>query len=364
MTEEGGVFAVILAGGSGTRFWPASRALRPKQLLALGPSSASLIRETVRRIAPLSPPERVLIATGKRLLVGTREALPELPASAFLGEPQAKNTAPCIGWASAVAFRRDPEAVVMVLPSDQHIGDEPAFLDAVRRAVASARDGVITTIGVEPTRAETGYGYIEVGDAVAGCVSRVARFVEKPDAAKAAEYLASGRYVWNSGMFFFRAREMLDALRAHAPAIAEGLDDIEAAVAAGAAAEAEATERAFEAFPSISIDYAVMERAERLHVVSASFGWSDLGSWQSAWELSPKDAAQNAAPQGSILVDASGNIIRTLAGAEGKLVALVGVEGLAVVDTGDALLVMPRERSQDVRAVVDALKASGREPLL
>ncbi|HMR74728.1 MAG TPA: mannose-1-phosphate guanylyltransferase [Polyangiaceae bacterium] len=364
MTEQGGVFAVILAGGSGTRFWPASRSLRPKQLLALGPSGDSLIRETVRRVASLSPPDRVLIATGKRLLQGTREALPELPPSAFLGEPQAKNTAPCIGWASAVAFRRDPEAVVMVLPSDQHIGDEAAFLAAVRHAVASARAGVITTIGVKPTRAETGYGYIEVGDAVTEAVSRVVRFVEKPDAETAEEYVASGRYAWNSGMFFFRAKDMLDAVRAHAPEIAKGLDDIDAAAKKGPEAEADATERAFAAFPSISIDYAVMERAETLHVVSASFGWSDLGSWQSAWELSPKDASQNAAPEGSILVDARGNIVRTLAGAAGKLVALVGVEGLAVVDTGDALLVMPRERSQDVRAVVDALKASGREPLL
>ena len=364
MTADAHVYSVILAGGSGTRFWPASRARRPKQLLALGPSDESLMRETVRRVAPLSPPERVLIATGKRLLDATRKALPELPETAFLGEPQAKNTAPCIGWAASIAHRRDPDAVVMVLPSDQHVGDEAAFLSALRQALVSARAGVITTVGIQPTRPETGYGYIEVGDAVADGVAQVVRFVEKPDTPKAQEYFRSGRYVWNSGMFFFRAKDMLEALREHAPEISSGLRAIQEAAARGGDAEAAATEEAFEGFPSISIDYAVMERAKRLHVVPADFGWSDLGSWQSAWELSEKDAANNAVPDGTVLVDARGNLVSTSAAADGKLVALVGVEGLVVVDTGDALLVMPRERSQDVRAVVDALKAAGRSDLL
>lgn len=358
------VFAVILAGGSGTRFWPASRSQRPKQLLAIGPSPNSLIAETVRRIARLSPPERVLIATGQRLLESTRAALPQLPASSFLGEPMAKNTAPCIGWAAAIAHRRDPEAVVMVLPSDQYVGDEAAFVAALEAALTSARDGVITTIGVRPERPETGYGYIEVGADVAPGVAQVARFVEKPDLPTATQYVQSGRYVWNSGMFFFRAADMLAALRRHAPEIATGLDDIEQAALQGEAQEQKATTKAFAAFPSISIDYAVMEHAERLHVVSASFGWSDLGSWQSAWELSSKDAADNVAEPNTILVDTRGNIVRTLGNAAGKVVALVGVNDLVVVDTGDALLVMPRSRSQDVRAVVDALKARGRPDLL
>ncbi len=352
------VFSVILAGGSGTRFWPASRAARPKQLLALGGGDDSLIARTVRRIEPLCCAEHTLIATGERLLEATRAALPWLPAASFLGEPIAKNTAPCIGWAAAVARRRNPNAVVMVLPSDHHIGDEPAFRRALERALESARRGVVTTIGIQPTRPETGYGYIEAGDDVSEGVRSVARFVEKPNIERAREYLASGRHFWNSGMFFFRAQDMLDALEQHAPAIAEGLSKIEQAAQFGAAAEAEAARAAFEAFPSISIDYAVMERAERLHVVPASFGWSDLGSWQSAWELSDRDVDDNAVPEGAVVVDARGNLAVVLSGRK-KVVALVGVEGLCVVDTEDALLVMPRDRAQDVRQVVEVLKARG-----
>ncbi|MCA9593425.1 MAG: mannose-1-phosphate guanylyltransferase [Myxococcales bacterium] len=352
------VFSIILAGGSGTRFWPASRRARPKQLLGLGASSEeSLIASTVRRLLPLCAAEHVLIATGAHLLDATRRALPDLPESSFLGEPIAKNTAPCIGWATAIACRRDPDAVVMVLPSDHHIGDEPAFRAALTRALDSARAGVITTIGITPSRPETGYGYIEAGDVVSEGVRRVQRFVEKPDVDRAKEYVASGRYFWNSGMFFFRGRDMLEALRAHEPAIARGIEAIDVAAREGTAAEVAATRAAFDAFPSISIDYAVMERAERLHVVPASFGWSDLGSWHSAWELAEKDPAGNAAPEGAVLVDAKDNLAVTLHGK--KVVALVGVEGLCVVDTEDALLVMPRERAQDVRLVVDALKARG-----
>lgn len=352
------VYAVILAGGSGTRFWPASRRLLPKQLLAIGPDpSESLIAGTVRRIEAFCPKERVLIATGAHLLDATRRALPWLPDNAFLGEPVARNTAPCIGWASAVALRRDPDALVMVLPSDHHIADIPAYQRALRSALESARNGVITTIGIAPNRPETGYGYIEAGDPVADGVRKVARFVEKPNRERAQEYVASGRYFWNSGMFFFRARTMLDRIAEHMPELHAGLERIERAAEAGAEAEARVTREVFETAQSVSIDYGVMEKTSPLHVIPAEFGWSDLGSWQSAWELSPKDEAGNAGESSAVFIDARGNLARDLrTDGKSRTVALVGVNDLCVIETDDAVLVIPRERAQDVRLVVEHLQ--------
>jgi len=334
----------------------------PKQLLAIGPEPDSLIAATVRRIESLVPAERTLIATGVHLLDETRRVLSWLPSAAFLGEPIAKNTAPCIAWASWEVVRRNPNGVVMVLPSDQHVGDPQAFLDAVRRAVESSARGPITTIGLLPTRPETGYGYIEAGAESSPGVRDVARFVEKPDRARAEEYAASGRHYWNSGMFFFRADVMQAAVREHLPEMAAGLDRV---FSLPPAQRARAIAEEFERFPSISIDYGVMERARSLAVVPASFGWSDLGSWQVAWELASKDAQGNAAPAGAVLAGARGNLVRDLRtdGRE-RVIALVGVEGLCVIETDDALLVIPRERSQDVRVVVDELKARGRSELV
>lgn len=355
------LYTVILAGGSGTRFWPASRRLRPKQLLSLGPSGQSLIAATVRRIEPLCPPERTLIATGAHLLEPTREALPWLPPESFMGEPVAKNTAPCIAWTTWEALRRDPEAVIMVLPSDHHIGDEPGFRAVLERAVEAARSGPIVTVGITPTRPETGYGYIEAGEERAPGVRRVVRFVEKPDRTRAEEYLAAGRYAWNSGMFFFRADVMERAIREHLPGVASELDALALAPAGEVSSR---TAAAFARFPSISIDYAVMEKARDLSVIPASFGWSDLGSWQSAWELGDKDEAGNVAPPEAVLADARRNLVCDLGGRPGKLVALVGVEDLCVIETDDALLVIARERAQDVRQVVEALTARQRADLL
>ncbi len=353
------VYAVILAGGSGTRFWPASRRALPKQLLAIGPDrERSLIAETVRRIEAFCPPERVLIATGAHLLDATRRALPQLPDDAFLGEPFARNTAPCIGWASSVVARRDPEGIIMVLPSDHHIAKPSAFRDALNLALESAAEGVITTIGIAPNRPETGYGYIEAGAQVKSGLHRVQRFVEKPDLARAKEYLASGNYYWNSGMFFFRARTMLERIAEHMPDLAQGLERIASSAGRGPDAERDATREVFESTKSVSIDYGIMEKTSPLHVVPADFGWSDLGSWQSAWELSEKDADGNGGDPSAVLVDATGNLVRDLR-TDGKkrVLALVGVKDLCVIETDDALLVIPRDRAQDVRLVVEALQA-------
>lgn len=352
------LFVVIIAGGSGTRFWPASRVSRPKQLLPLGGIDEPLLAATVRRILPLTRPEHVLIATGAHLVEATRKVLPDLPADNFLAEPAARNTAPCIGWAAHRIARTHPSAVVIVLPADHIIGDEEGFRGALLEAAASARNGRIVTIGLRPTRPETGYGYIEVGPALSGQTHAVARFVEKPPLATAKEYLAGGRHVWNGGMFIFRADRMIEALEVHVPALAEVLDRFDEAAATGQ--EAAAVAAYFPTAPSISIDYAVMEREPGLAVVHGDFGWSDVGSWESAWELSEKDPENNAAPPHAFFEDASHNLVHDLrTDGRKRVVALLGVHDLVVVETDDALLVMPRDRAQDVRSVVDALKSAG-----
>jgi mannose-1-phosphate guanylyltransferase len=353
----GDVYAVVLAGGSGTRFWPASRKARPKQVMALGPGTdRSLIAETVRRLMPVvGDPGRVLVATGAHLMATTREALPFLPPSSFLGEPVAKNTAPCIGWATRRIAAIDPSAIVIVVPSDQHVADEGAFTRALEAAIASAREGVICTLGIEPTRPETGFGYIEVGEEVTAGVRQVARFVEKPTREKAEAYLASGRFLWNAGMFIYRADAMLAAIESALPELSQALDELDDSEAS--------VRRLFDRAPAVSIDVGVIEKTSPLHVVPANIGWSDLGSWQTAWELGDKDAAGNVVEPSTVTVEAEGNLVRDLSGS-GRVIALVGVRDLCVVDTGDALLIMPRECAQDVRRVVAALEAAGRDDLL
>lgn len=357
------IYTVIMAGGSGTRFWPASRRARPKQLLALGADGDTpLLTATARRIAALSPLPRTLVVTRADLAVATREAMPELPAENLLLEPVGRNTAPCVAWATATIRRRDPRAVIVVLAADAYIANEEAFVAALRTAADAAELGAIVTLGIQPSRPETGYGYLHVGGAVEGAprgVRVVRGFVEKPDLDRARSYLLGGEHLWNAGIFVFRADVMHAAVEAHLPAVARAMDELDRAAAQGD--EASRVSALYPTMPNISVDYGVMEKVSEVAVVPVDCGWSDVGSWQASWELGAKDADENVVRADAVLCDATGNVVSA---PSGKVIALIGVRDLVVVDTPDALLVVPRERAQEVKKAVDALAAAGRSEVL
>jgi mannose-1-phosphate guanylyltransferase len=344
-------YGVIMAGGSGTRFWPLSRAARPKQFLPLGSSDEALLAATVRRLEPLVPAERILIVVAENLAEETRRLLPHLDPAHVLAEPVGRNTAPCVGWAASLIAREDPSAVLAVLPADHHIGAEQVFTDTLARAIAAAAGGDLVTIGIRPSRPETGYGYIEIGDPIGDGVHRARRFVEKPDSERAKQFVAGGRHLWNSGMFFFRADAVLREIRTHLPELAAGLARFDAAAARG---EEQAEVRAsFGSLPSISIDHGIMEKAASVSVLPGDFGWSDVGSWTTVWELAARDTEGNAFFGDVVPVESRNCYVRA---PEGKVVAVIGLDDVVVVDTDDALLVLPRERSQEVREIVEALR--------
>ncbi len=348
-------FAVVMAGGSGTRFWPASRAARPKQFLQLAGSAESLLQASVRRAAALVGLPRVLVVTGEPHGALAREQLPGLPEQNLLLEPLGRNTAPCLAWAAARIRKRAPRGVIAALPADPHIGDERLFQAALERALQAAAGGAIATLGVKPSRAETGYGYLEVGEPVSEGVHRVDAFIEKPDRERAQRFAQSGRHLWNSGMFFFRADVILRAIARHLPELGAFVARCEHAQDAGA--EQAVVAESYPALQAVSIDYGVMEKTDGIVVVPAAFGWDDLGSWGAAWALAAKDPEGNAARAELLAIDAGGCLVSA---APDKLVVLLGVEDLVVVDTPDALLVVPRDRAQDVGQVVKTLRARGR----
>ncbi|RJX34634.1 MAG: mannose-1-phosphate guanyltransferase [Desulfarculus sp.] len=351
-----------MAGGSGTRFWPASRQRRPKQLLTLF-GQGSLLQQTVARLAPLAPPQRVLVVTGQAHAADVAAQLPQVPASQVLAEPLPRNTAPAAGLAAAWVARRDPEAVCLVLPADQIITQESLFIDTLRRAVELAQaEEVLVTLGLSPRYPATGFGYIECGrvlDSAQPQVCAVQAFHEKPDLATAQGYLASGRHLWNSGMFVWRARVLLEEIQRHLPELAAGLAEL--ALALGVPEQEAALARVYPRLPSISVDHGVLERSARLRVVRADFGWSDVGSWEAMAELWPPDETGNACQDGPVLaIEAQGNLVS----AQGRLAALLGVSGLVAVVTDDVLLIMPKERSQEVKRFVEMLKERGQDQLI
>ena len=351
--------ALVLAGGSGTRFWPLSRRRRPKQLLALE-GEDSLLRSTVARLAPLVPPRAIWVCTTRDLAAAVRSELPEVPPEQVLVEPEGRNTAPAIGW----SVRSMPETVrggvVAVLPADHRVGEPERFREVLAAAarVVAAEDRVMT-LGVTPRWAETGYGYLELdADGEPGAepaeqeVRRVRRFVEKPSPEDAARFLVSGRYLWNAGIFVFRGSRLLELLACHEPELARGLEQI--AAAPGRLAEL------YPLLPARSIDYAVMEKLDSLVTLPLDCGWSDLGSWGALEELLPADALGNTGRGDRLALDAAGNLLFSDSGT----IAVLGVQDLIVVRTGDAVLVMPKSRSQEVRRLVQELAGRGREELL
>ena len=348
-----GLQALILAGGSGTRFWPLSRRRNPKQLLALE-GERSLLRETFERLRPLIEPEAVWVCTTEALAERVRADLPEVPQEQILLEPEGRNTAPAIGW----SVRSMPEAArrgaVAVLPADHRVGDAAAFRETLERAARIVeREDRVMTLGVIPRRAETGYGYLEL-DPEAGPqgVRQVRRFVEKPAAEAAARFLAAGTYLWNAGIFVFRGSTLLGILERLQPELARGLEEI--------AAAPDRLRELYRRLPSDSIDYAVMEKLDGISTLPLDCGWSDLGSWDALDEVLPKDDQGNTGRGDRLAVDAHGNLLFADAGT----IAVLGIEGLVVVRTGDAVLVCPKSRSQEVKRLVSELAARGREDLL
>lgn len=353
-------YAVIMAGGVGSRFWPASRAKTPKQLLDLSGSGAPMVAGTVARLLPDVPPERILVVTGRILVDAIAAALPELPRENILAEPVGRNTAPCIGWATVHVLARDPDGVMAVMPSDHLVENKSEFLKNLRVAVDAARDGAMITFGVTPRGPETGFGYIEMGEEVSDGVRRVERFVEKPDAATAQKYVDAGNFTWNSGMFFFTARQIMEEIYRQMPELGRGLDEIAAAI--GKPEQGSTVERVFPTLPSESIDYGIMEHAAEICCVPVSFGWFDVGSWDAAYDLFSKDENRNAVRADVLCHNTTGCLVQ--ANDSKKLLALVDVKDLVVVDTGDALLICSREKTQNVKNIVNMLKAKGRKELL
>ena len=363
---------VILAGGSGTRFWPRSRRAHAKQVLALD-GERSMIQQTVERLKPLAGLDKTWIITNEYLSHEIADQLPGLPAAQIVQEPVARNTAPACGLAAFLIERENPDAVLGVFPSDHVIADEPRFLKALQKGIAVAAAGEnIVVLGIEPFRAETGYGYIETGDLTKDDQAlHVRRFIEKPNQNRADEFVAAGNYYWNSGMFLWSARTLANAVREHVPETAPLLETI--AAAWGTPQFDEVFRTAYPKCENISVDYAVLEprsakgeHLSHLYCIPAEFNWNDLGSWASLYEYQVEtrlrgDAEGNVADTtGHISIEASDNYIFS----PRKFVALVGVENLVIVDTEDALLIAHRDHSQDVGKIVKELSITGRNELI
>jgi mannose-1-phosphate guanylyltransferase len=352
-------YGLVLAGGRGTRFWPRSRRATPKQVLNVF-EERSLIQATVQRLAPVIAPEDIWILTNQHVRGEIVRQLPQVPEAQILSEPEQRNTAPAIGLAAHILQSIDPDAVFGVFPSDHVIARPAKYLQAVRPAFRAAEQGKIAVLGIQPRWAETGYGYIEFAEGFepgARAATPVRRFREKPNARAAKRYLADGRFYWNAGMFFWRADVLLESLRRHLPKTATLLAGLPAFHDPHFAARMKQT---FPLCENISIDYAVLEKAQNVvGIACEEFGWSDVGSWDAVYDLLPRDASRNCGKE-LLVLDATGNFVH----AEGKLVALLGVKDLIVIDTPDALLVADRKRAQQVGDVVKMLEAKGRHGLL
>ncbi len=355
-------YAIIMAGGKGERFWPLSTSKSPKQVLTLF-GDKSLLAEAVDRISPVIPPKRVFVITSADLVEVTRAAAPQLPAQNVIGEPMGRDTAAAVACGLALVKARAPDGAFAVLTADHIIRDDDLFRNTVEDSLRAALDSdILMTIGMQPTFPSTGFGYIEAGDAYpregGTAFNRALRFVEKPDEATAETYIASGNYYWNSGMFIWSVRALEEAFRAHRPPLYELVQRLSAVEAGSAFELALGTE--YPKLEKISIDYALMEKADNIVMARGVFEWHDVGAWPAVADHFPGDEAGNVIRGQCEQVDSSSNIVVS----EGRLTALIGVKDLVVIQAEGATLVCPRDRAQDVKQIVTLLREKGQHDRL
>lgn len=354
---------VILAGGSGTRLWPRSRQALPKQFLDLT-GQGTMLHETYARLAPLVPPQRMLVVTNQQYVELARQQLPELPPGQIVGEPAPRGTAAAVGLGAILAQHLRPDAIMASVHADHLILKPERFRAALAAAAEVAERGALVTLGIQPTFAHTGLGYVEHGEPMAPAdghpVFRVVRFTEKPDLATAQRFVADGSHSWNSGLFAWRVDRILAEFRQHLPELHAGLSEIGQAL--GGPAADQTLQRVFPTLPQQTIDYGIMERAAEIAVLPVDIGWTDIGSWGTLLEVLEGDEAGNVVRGADpvFTLDTRNTLIYTA----GRMVAAIGLEDMIVIDSGDALLICPKERAEGVRQVVDWLKQTGRERYL
>lgn len=357
------IYAVIMAGGIGERFWPRSRKKLPKQLLSLTDDGRTMIQKTFDRIADIVKEENVYVVTNSDCAPMIREQLDAIPEKNILVEPFGKNTAPCIGLAAVHIAKKDPEGVMMILPSDHLIKNDTLFLDTLKSAVKMAEIGDnLVTMGITPSYAETGYGYInfeeKVNEIQGGSVYKVKKFVEKPDRTKAESYLKSGKYLWNSGMFVWKTSTILKNMEQYMPELYKGLMKIADSI--NTDREDEVLNEEYNKFKSISIDYGIMEHAKHIYTIPGNFGWDDVGSWTALERINLSDEEGNIIRGNIVSVDTKKCIIQ----GNDKLIATIGVENLVVVDTDDATLICTKEKCQEIKTLLKEMRELNKESYL
>lgn len=356
------LFTLIMAGGSGTRFWPRSKEAKPKQYLNLF-GDESLLQSTIKRFTLFTPTENIYVVSGKSQATVLEEQTPTLPKANLIYEPVGKNTLPCIGLAAMFAEKENSDGIMVVTPSDHLIENDELFRDTVLAAVkiADVRDGIVT-IGITPTYPATGYGYVQTAENITGSEIikqfKVERFVEKPNETKAAEYLKQGGFYWNSGLFVFKISVFLDAVKQFAPALYSDLRKIQADF--GNSSFEKTLDTIYRAVEGISVDYGIMEHAKNIYLVEGNFVWNDLGSWESVYLTADKDENGNAVVGESIIIDSKNSYIYSETG----LIALVGLDDVIVVQDGNTTLVCKRDKAEEIKKVVDHLKAENKNQYL